>query len=228
MIELKHVSKKFGNKAILNDVSFTIQPGEVTLLVGENGSGKTTLLNLIMQLIPQGKGEILYNNQPITFNDYHKISYVPDQIIVLKHLTISEALQQMKDYYATFNEKRAYEILEFFNLNANDKINQLSKGNVAKVNILLGLSLDSDFILMDEPFSGIDIFTREEILSVFTSKLIEGQGVLISSHDIPEIEYIVDKAILMRDGMVIDEIIPEQLRQERGISLVDKMREVYR
>lgn len=228
MIELKHVSKKFGSKVILNDVSFTIQPGEVTLLVGENGSGKTTLLNLIMHLIPKGKGEILYNNHPITFDDYHKISYVPDQIIVLKNLTISEALQQMKDYYATFNEKRAYEILEFFNLNANDKINQLSKGNVAKVNILLGLSLDSDFILMDEPFSGIDIFTREEILSVFTSKLIEGQGVLISSHDIPEIEYIVDKAILMRDGTIVEEIIPEELRQERGISLVDKMREVYR
>ena len=148
MIELKHVSKKFGSKVILNDVSFTIQPGEVTLLVGENGSGKTTLLNLIMQLIPKGKGEILYNNHPITFDDYHKISYVPDQIIVLKNLTISEALQQMKDYYATFNEKRSYEILEFFNLNANDKINQLSKGNVAKVNILLGLSLDSDFILI--------------------------------------------------------------------------------
>ena len=99
---------------------------------------------------------------------------------------------------------------------------------MAKVNILLGLSLDSDFILMDEPFSGIDIFTREEILSVFTSKLLEGQGVLISSHDIPEIEYIVDKAILMRDGTIVEEIIPEQLRQERGISLVDKMREVYR
>lgn len=106
-------------------------------------------------------------------------------------------------------------------------IQQLSKGNVAKVNLLLGLSLDVDFVLMDEPFSGIDIFSREQIVQLFTSDLLEGIGVILTSHEIEDIEYIVDKAILLDEGKVIKEFYAEQVREEEGKSIVDVMREVY-
>ena len=106
-------------------------------------------------------------------------------------------------------------------------IQQLSKGNVAKVNLLLGLSLDVDFVLMDEPFSGIDIFSREQIVQLFTSDLLEGIGVVLTSHEIEDIEYIVDKAILLDEGKVIKEFYAEQVREEEGKSIVDVMREVY-
>ena len=106
-------------------------------------------------------------------------------------------------------------------------IQQLSKGNVAKFNLLLGLSLDVDFVLMDEPFSGIDIFSREQIVQLFTSDLLEGIGVILTSHEIEDIEYIVDKAILLDEGKVIKEFYAEQVREEEGKSIVDVMREVY-
>ena len=77
----------------------------------------------------------------------------------------------------------------------------MSKGNTAKVNLLLGLALDVDYILMDEPFSGIDIFSREQIAEVFTSHLIENRGVIITTHEINDIEHLIDKAVLIGNGM---------------------------
>ncbi|MGX7168815.1 ATP-binding cassette domain-containing protein [Facklamia hominis] len=228
MIELKGISKSYGKKVVLDQVDLQIPKGQVTFLVGENGSGKSTLMNLIMRLIPKGKGEILLDGQVMTEADYNRVAYVPDQIIVLKNQTIQQALDFMQDYYQTFNRSRALEMLEFFHLNAEDRIDELSKGNVAKVNLLLGLALDSEYILMDEPFAGIDLFTREEISQVFCSKLIEGQGVLISSHDVQEVEFMIDQAVFLQDGRIVDQLQLEDYREATGKGLIDRMREVYR
>lgn len=228
MLEIKHISKKFEGKEVLRDVSFSIRPGEVTCLIGENGSGKTTIMNMLMKLIPNESGEFLIDNEPVSFADFNRISYIPDQIIVLKKMTIQEALDFMATYYTSFNAKRADEMIEFFRLNRLDRIGSLSKGNVAKVNLLLGLALDSDYVLMDEPFSGIDLLTREEITSVFTTKMMEGRGVLISTHEISDIEMLIDKVVMLRDGFVVKEFYPEDVRFEEGQSIVDMMREVYR
>lgn len=228
MIELKSISKSYGKKVVLDQVDLQIPKGQVTFLVGENGSGKSTLMNLIMRLIPKGKGEILLDGQVMTEADYNRVAYVPDQIIVLKNQTIQQALDFMQDYYQTFNRSRALEMLEFFHLNAEDRIDELSKGNVAKVNLLLGLALDSEYILMDEPFAGIDLFTREEISQVFCSKLIEGQGVLISSHDVQEVEFMIDQAVFLQDGRIVDQLQLEDYREATGKGLIDRMREVYR
>ncbi|MFN0603110.1 ATP-binding cassette domain-containing protein [Facklamia hominis] len=228
MIELKGISKSYGKKVVLDQVDLQIPKGQVTFLVGENGSGKSTLMNLIMRLIPKGKGEILLDGQVMTEADYNRVAYVPDQIIVLKNQTIQQALDFMQDYYQAFNRSRALEMLEFFHLNAEDRIDELSKGNVAKVNLLLGLALDSEYILMDEPFAGIDLFTREEISQVFCSKLIEGQGVLISSHDVQEVEFMIDQAVFLQDGRIVDQLQLEDYREATGKGLIDRMREVYR
>ncbi|MGO4942141.1 ATP-binding cassette domain-containing protein [Ruoffia tabacinasalis] len=228
MLEIKNVSKKFGKKQVLQDVSFTINPGEITCLIGENGSGKTTLMNLLMKLVPSESGEFLIDNEPIDFADFNRISYIPDQMIVLKQMTIQEALDFMATYYTAFNAKRADEMLEFFRLNRQDRIANLSKGNVAKVNLLLGLTLDTDYVLMDEPFSGIDLLTREEIASVFTTKMMEGRGVLISTHEISDIEMLIDKVVMLKDGSIIKEFYPEDIRSTKGQSIIDMMREVYR
>ena len=94
--------------------------------------------------------------------------------------------------------------------------------------MLLGLSLDVDYLLMDEPFSGIDIFSREQIAEVFTSHLIEERGVIITTHEISDIEHLIDKAVLIDDGTVLREFSVEEVRENEGKSVVDVMREVYR
>lgn len=227
MIEVKELTKKYGRKKILKGVSFTASKGEITCLIGINGVGKTTILNAIMALTPINKGQILINGEPINKKSFEKITFIPDAITMLPQMTIAQAMEFMKDFYGCWNQKRATELLGFFKLNEGDKISSLSKGNTAKVNLLLGLAMDVEYILMDEPFSGIDIFSREQIANVFTSHLIEDRGVLITTHEIHDIEHLIDKVVLLDEGIVIKEFNAEEARENEGKSVVDVMREVY-
>lgn len=227
MIEVRHVYKKYKKKQVLNDMSFTAEKGQITCLIGINGAGKTTIMKSIMALTPIDRGDILIDGQKLTKDAYEKITYIPDRLTMLPSYTIAQAFEFMADFYKTWNEQRATELLSFFKLVRTEKISSLSKGNAAKVNLLLGLALDVDYILMDEPFSGIDIFSREQITEVFTSHLIENRGVIITTHEINDIEHLIDKAILIGDGMVLKEMNVEQIRENEGKSVVDVMREVY-
>jgi ABC-2 type transport system ATP-binding protein len=227
MIEVKDIQKAYGRKKVLNGVSFTARKGEITCLIGVNGSGKTTILNAIMALTPV-KGEILIDGKSISKQTYEKITFVPDTITMLPQMRIQDAFDFMNDFYPTWNQKRADELLGFFRLKQEERIQNLSKGNKAKANLLVGLALDVDYILMDEPFSGIDIFTREEIADVFTSHLIEDRGVIVTTHEINDIEHLIDQVVLLDDGVVIREFNAEEVRATQGKSIVDVMREVYR
>ncbi|MHA6253285.1 ABC transporter ATP-binding protein [Oceanobacillus sp. CAU 1775] len=228
MIEVKNITKSFGRKKVLQGVSFTAERGEITCLIGINGVGKTTILNGIMNLTPMTSGEILIDGKKISKESYEKITFIPDAITMLPQMKISEAIDFMKDYYTSWNDKRAEELLHFFKLKKEDRISSLSKGNVAKANLLLGLALDVDYLLMDEPFSGIDIFSREQIADVFTSHLVEDRGVIITTHEINDIEHLIDKVVLIDDGIVFKEFNTEEMREVEGKSVVDVMREVYR
>lgn len=227
MIELIDVHKKYGRKKVLDGINFTVPKGEISTLIGVNGVGKTTILNNIMNLQPVTKGQILIDGEKHHPNIYEKVSFIPDASITLPEMRIRQAMDFMKTFYDSWNERRAQEMLSFFRLNKDDKIKDLSKGNVSKVNLLLGLALDVEYVLMDEPFSGIDIFTREQISEVFTSYLVENKGVLITTHEINEIEFIVDRAILMDEGKILREFNVEEVREVEGKSIVDVMRDTY-
>ncbi|MFJ7640037.1 ABC transporter ATP-binding protein [Peribacillus sp. NPDC046944] len=226
MIEVKQISKKYGRKKILDGMSFTAKKGEITCLIGINGVGKTTTLKAIMGLTPY-RGEILIDNEKLDTDRYEKITFIPDAPIMLPQMTIKQAMVFMNDFYTTWNQSRANELLDFFKLEENTRISDLSKGNTAKVNLMLGLSLDVDYVLMDEPFSGIDMFSREQIADVFASHLIEDRGVIITTHEIGDIEHLIDKVILLGNGNVLKEFNTEDMREEEGKSVVDVMREVY-
>lgn len=227
MIEVKAVEKKYGRKKILKGVSFTAKKGEITCLIGINGVGKTTILNAIMALTPINKGQILIDGKELDKHIFEKVTFIPDAITMLPHMTIAESMEFMNDFYTCWNQERATELLGFFRLNQSDRISSLSKGNTAKVNLLLGLALDVDYVLMDEPFSGIDMFSREDIANVFTSHLIENRGVIITTHEVGDIEHLIDKVVLLDDGMVSKEFSAEEARETEGKSVIDVMREVY-
>lgn len=167
------------------------------------------------------------DGEQIKRKSYEKITFIPDAMIMMPQMKVKDAMAFMDDFYDHWNEKRAESLLTFFRLQKEDRIGQLSKGNQAKVNLLLGLAMDVDYVLMDEPFSGIDIFTREEIANVFTSHLIEDRGVIVTTHEIHDIEHLIDKVVLLDQGKVSKEFNAEEVRAEEGKSIVDVMREVY-
>ncbi|WP_053372335.1 ATP-binding cassette domain-containing protein [Paenibacillus sp. FJAT-27812] len=228
MIEVKDIHKRYRRRNVLNGVSFNANKGEITCLIGANGVGKSTVLKAIMGLTPISRGSIHINGQPLRPSLYEKISFVPDHLAMLPGMKLSEALRFMADFYDSWNMERASELMHFFRLEHSERVGNLSKGTAAKFNLLLGLGQDSDYLLMDEPFSGIDLFSRETITEVFTSDLIEGRGVLLTTHEIGEMEHLMDKAVLLLDGKVSRSFNCEEMRSDEGKSVIDVMREVYR
>ncbi|XZF76357.1 ABC transporter ATP-binding protein [Bacillus sp. AL-1R] len=227
MIQVKNVSKKYGRKNVLRDISFTANKGEITCLIGINGVGKSTTMKAIMGITPIDRGEILIDDKKMNHTMYENITFIPDTLTMLPSYTVGEAMQFMKDFYVKWNPERAKELLGFFRLKEDEKLGELSKGNAAKANLLFGLGLDVDYVLMDEPFSGIDMFSREQIAKVFTSHLIEDRGVIITTHEISDIEHLIDKVVLLDNGEILKEFYTEEIRLEEGKSVMDVMREVY-
>ncbi len=228
MIEVKNIHKRYRRRNVLNGVSFTADKGQITCLIGINGVGKSTVLKAIMGLTPLKEGQIYIDGQPISKETYEKVAFVPDHLTMPGGMKLTDALQFMADYYRSWNTDRANELMNFFRLDRTEKIGSLSKGTAAKFNLVIGLAQNTDYVLMDEPFSGIDLFSRESIAEVFTSHLIENRGVLLTTHEIGEMEHLIDKAVLMQDGVINREFNCEQMRDEEGKSIVDVMREVYK
>ncbi|MGL4521382.1 MAG: ABC transporter ATP-binding protein [Bacilli bacterium] len=230
MLKLENVSKKYGKKEVLRNINLDIRRGEITCLLGLNGVGKSTLLKAIMGLHPLTAGTITLDDHPITPKNITNIAFIPDTPIISQRFTIKEALQHMELFYGNnWNAEKAKEYLQFFALNETDKIKTLSKGNLSKFNLLLGLARNSEYIILDEPFSGIDVFSRDRIIQFLSSDFLEeNQGILLTTHEIHEIEMFADRVILLSDSAIVADINPEQLRLETGMNIIDYMKEVYK
>lgn len=224
MLEVHGLKKRFGRRRpVLNGVSFSVKPDTLTCLIGLNGEGKSTILKGIVGLIPMDAGSIIVDGK----TSREKIAFVPDVQTMPSYMTIGDALLYMNDYYSDWNEQTAEELMATFKLLSTDKINELSKGNQAKVNLLLGFALDRPYLLLDEPFAGIDLFTKEQIAWIFSSHYMEGRGILMTTHEIVEVEHLIDRVIFLQDGQIIDEHDTEEMREIQGKSVQDRMREVY-
>lgn len=228
MIEVKNAKKRYKKVKALDDISFEIHEGKITCILGINGVGKSTILKAICGLIKLDSGEILIDGEKLNYKTYNKIAFVPDVDNYFAQLTIKESFEFMKEFYKNWDEKKAYEMLELFELTDDRKVANLSKGNIARVKIILGFAQNAKYTILDEPFSGIDIFKREDFLSVITKYITDEQSIIITTHEIAEIEMIADDVILIDEGKLSLIFNAEKTREEEGKSIIDKMREVYK
>lgn len=228
MIEIKNASKRYRKVKALDNISFEIHEGKITCILGINGVGKSTILKAICGLLKLDSGEILIDGEKINHNIYNKISFVPDIDNYFAQLTIKESFDFMKEFYKNWDDEKAYEMLRMFNLTENRKIVELSKGNIARVKIILGFAQNAKYTILDEPFSGIDIFKREDFLGIMTKYITDEQSIIITTHEIAEIEMIADDVILIDEGRLLLVFNAEETREEEGKSIIDKMREVYK
>lgn len=228
MIELRNVTKKYGKKVILDDLNMTFEKGKITCLLGLNGVGKSTTMKAIMKLIPINRGEILIDGERVNESNIDRIAYLADIPTHDLNGTVEENLKFASIYFDTFDQEKAERMVEFFKLPKNKRLKELSKGNLARFTIIVGLSQNAPYVLMDEPFSGIDIFSREEFIAALKSEfMIEGQTIIITTHEIDEIEGIADDIILIEEGRILQKFSKLEAERE-GLTVVEKMRKIYR
>lgn len=227
MIEVVGVKKKFRRKKVLENITFNVKKGEITALLGLNGVGKSTLLKIIMGLVKQDEGEVLFNGEKLNYKTYENIAFVPDVLNTYGDMKIKDAFEYMSMMYEKWDMDKAYEMLKDFKLTDDLKINKLSKGNIARVKLILGFARHPEYLLLDEPFSGIDIFTREKFIESLIGYMDNNIGILLTTHELKEVENIVDKVVFLSDGNIKIEFYVEDVRENEGLSMVEKIREVY-
>ncbi|HBF6041395.1 TPA: ABC transporter ATP-binding protein [Clostridioides difficile] len=236
MIEIKNVSKtykrmqglKIRKIEALKNVSFNIEKGKITALLGINGVGKSTMLKAIAGLINIDSGEIRIDGEKINEKVYNKLAFVPDVQSHFSNTTIKETFEFMEIFYSKWNKEKSKEMMDIFKLDEDEIIDNLSKGNIARVKLILGFCQDPEYILLDEPFTGIDLFKREEFIGVIAQYMEENQAIIITTHEIVEIEGLVDEVVILDEGQIITSFNAEELREREGKSILDKMREVYK
>ncbi|RLK63657.1 ABC transporter ATP-binding protein [Atopobacter sp. AH10] len=227
MLTVENLTVRYGRKKVVDQVSFSVPENSVTALIGLNGSGKTSIMNAMVGLLNNATGKVLVDGESWSEKSLEKVTLVPDHLAMVPGQRVEEALEMMDTFYSNYNPERAESLLEFFKLNKKDVISHLSKGNQMKLNMLMSLSLDFQYLLMDEPFSGIDIFSKEELLNVFTSDILQGRGVLLTTHAIEEVEQLADRVILLKNGSIVRAFDVEEVREQENKSITDVMREVY-
>ena len=227
MIEVVGVKKKFRRKKVLENITFNVKKGEITALLGLNGVGKSTLLKIIMGLVKQDEGEVLFNGEKLNYKTYENIAFVPDVLNTYGDMKIKDAFEYMGMMYEKWDMDKAYEMLKDFKLTDDLKINKLSKGNIARVKLILGFARHPEYLLLDEPFSGIDIFTREKFIESLIGYMDNDIGILLTTHELKEVENIVDKVVFLSDGNIKIEFYVEDVRENEGLSMVEKIREVH-
>ncbi|MFD1929664.1 ATP-binding cassette domain-containing protein [Sporosarcina siberiensis] len=229
MIELNNVSKKYGGQQAIIDVTFTLPIGKIIGLVGENGSGKTTLLKLAAGLITPDSGTVQYDGRPITRRIATDIAYMPDADLFYPYFTVGQLFDFYESQFVDFDLIKAKEIAQFLDLNLNSKIKNLSKGNRGRVKIAATLGREATYYLLDEPFSGLDPMVREDIakgLIRYTDT--EKQTILLSTHEIKEVEPLLDEIVVLRGGKILAHQAVDEIREVHGMDATSWMISLFR
>ncbi|MFB5661162.1 ABC transporter ATP-binding protein [Alteribacillus sp. HJP-4] len=228
MIKMEGVTKRFLSKKALDNVDLTLETGKIIGLVGENGSGKSTTLKLIAGLNQPTRGKVLVNGRRVDRRIASQVSYLSELDEYYRFYTVGGMMDFYASQFPDFDKQKAMAMLSFMKLEKKDKLRNLSKGNRGRFKIVLALSRDVPIILMDEPLSGLDPMVRDSIVKSLISYIdLERQIVLITTHEIKEIEMILDEVIGIKDGKIIGHHNVEELRSEKGQGIVEWMTEVY-
>ena len=205
MLEIKNLTKKFDEKIALNNVSFSVENGKIFGIVGRNGAGKSTTFRMILNIINPTSGTILYDNKKITPDVLDKIGYLPEEGSLIATYTVLE----LCEYYGSLKLMQEEDIrenllmwLKEFNITGymNKKIKDLSKGNRQKIQFIVSVLHNPDLLILDEPFSGLDPISTEELKSAILKFKDENKTIIFSSHIMEQVENLCDDVLILDNG----------------------------
>ncbi len=216
MLEIKNVSKSFGKIKALDHVSFKVKKGDLFGIIGQNGAGKSTLFRCIMDFFDSYEGEILYDNKPMSKVPLEKIGFLPEERSLSPKKTVEEEIR----YFASLNLMKNLDsktLESYFNKfeikgSLKDKIKDLSKGNQQKVQLLASLIYKPEFVILDEPFSGLDPYNIRLLQDIIKEINESGTTIIFSSHNMENIEDMCKKLVMLKNGQVVLEGSPKEIR----------------
>lgn len=216
MIQVNHLVKNFDKIRALDGVNMHVGKGEIYGLVGPNGAGKSTLIRHLTGVYRQDAGEIFIDGQLVFENNEVKneIAYIPDELFYFLQADTMEMMRYYKSIYKNFDEKKFYRMQEFFpNIDVKRNIRQLSKGMQKQVAFWLSISCMPQLMILDEPVDGLDPVMRRQIWSLLLAEVEERKmTVLVSSHNLRELEDVCDHVGIMNKGKIIIERSLEELQ----------------
>ena len=224
MIEIKNLSKNFGDLKALDNVSFDVKKGELFGVIGQNGAGKSTLFRSMMNFYDHFDGQILYEGRPMADIPLEKIGFLPEERSLSPKKTIREEvkffarLNQMRN----LDEKTLQAYFDRFEIKGSldDKIKSLSKGNQQKVQLLASLIYKPEFLILDEPFSGLDPYNANLLMGIIKEINEEGTTIIFSSHNMENVEHLCDRLIMLKNGKIVLNGSPDEIRNSYEKDLV--------
>lgn len=228
LLECKDLTKQYGKKTAIDHLCFQLESGRIVGLLGPNGSGKTTLIKMINDLLAPTSGSITVNGNPIGVESKKIISYLPDHTYLNMNQKVKDVIEYFKDFYADFDETRAYDMLAKLDINPEDRLKTMSKGTKEKVQLILVMSRRAKLYILDEPIAGVDPAARDYILNVILSNYDPEASILISTHLIADIEKILDDVLFIQNGQLRLASSVEDIRAKEGKSVDMLFREVFR
>ncbi len=203
LLEIENVSKSFGDKKVLKNVSLKLEKGKILGLLGKNGSGKTTLLKLINDLLTLDQGKILVNGNNIGILSKKDISFLPERTYLESDMKVEEVLHFFEEFYNDFEMGKAKKLLKELELDESAPLSKMSKGMKEKVQLVLVMSRKAKLYILDEPLGGVDPSTRDYILKTILNNFGEDSSLIISTHLISDVEKILDEVVFLDKGQIV-------------------------
>lgn len=227
-LKIINLTKKYYNKTALSNVSLEFEPGKIYGLLGPNGSGKTTFMKVIAGLHKQSSGEVLINNEELSYKTKAYVSYMPTENFMYDNFKVIDILKFYDNMYEDFRLDYAINFVNEVDINLNYKIANLSSGLIGKLKAVIALSRDAQIYMLDEPLNGVDVLSRDTIIDIITKSHSENKIIIISTHLVSEIEKVLDDVIFLKGGIAEVFGDAEKLRQEKQLSIEGLYKEVFR
>ncbi|MBQ1483532.1 MAG: ABC transporter ATP-binding protein [Erysipelotrichaceae bacterium] len=220
--------KYYGNVKALDRVDLTLEEGKIVGLLGPNGSGKTTLIKLASRLLVPSGGSVRICGETPSEITKAMVSYLPDRNYLPEYMNSEELVGMYKDFFADFDEQRAYQMLDSLSIDLKMPLRKMSKGTKEKVQLILTMSRRAKLYLLDEPIAGVDPAARDYILRTIISNYDETATVLISTHLIADVENVLDEAVFLKEGKIVLHQSVDEIKENTGKSVDEYFREVFR